>query len=163
MATILVSACLLGDNVRYDGGNSLIEHAAIKNWLDQGRIVKVCPEREGGLPVPRPAAEIISRFPPRIMDANQNDFTSEFLDGAERARLLAKQHKACCALMKSKSPSCSNGQVYDGSFSRTLTDGPGIAAAELLQYGIPVFNEHQLTELVNFVAEFDKSSLQIAD
>ena len=151
MDKILVSACLLGAKVRYDGRDNLLEHSALKRWKKQGRLVMVCPESLGGLPTPRAPAEIQSRFPIFVTTQTGEDVTSEFLSGAEEVLKIAKQNHVCCALMKSRSPSCGNMNTYDGSFSGTLSDAPGVAAAELIRHGIPVFNEHQIDELIRFV------------
>jgi uncharacterized protein YbbK (DUF523 family) len=77
--------------------------------------------------------------------------TPEFLSGAEKTLELARQHDCCCALMKARSPSCGNQEIYDGSFSGTLITAPGVAADELIRHGLPVFNEHQLDALIQFV------------
>lgn len=151
MDKILVSACLMGAKVRYDGRDNLLEHPALQRWKAQGRLLMVCPESLGGLPTPRPPAETQSRFPILVTTREGDDVTPEFLAGAEATLKLAKQHNVCCALMKSRSPSCGNTQIYDGSFSGTLTEAPGVAADELIRNGIPVFNEHQLEELIRFV------------
>ena len=151
MDKILVSACLLGAKVRYDGRDNLLEHAALQRWKKQGRLVMVCPESLGGLPTPRAPAEIQSRFPIFVTTQGGEDVTSEFLSGAEEVVKIAKQKNVCCALMKSRSPSCGNMNTYDGSFSGTLSDAPGVAAAELIRHGIPVFNEYQIDELIRFV------------
>ncbi len=153
MAKVLVSACLLGAKVRYDGRDNLLDHPVLKRWHQQGRLVAACPETLGGLPTPRAPAEIQTRFPILITTDADVDVTPEFLSGAEQALDLAHQHECCCALMKARSPSCGNQEIYDGSFSGTLTTAPGVAADELLRNGIPVFNEHQLSELIAFVEQ----------
>ncbi|EXJ11075.1 hypothetical protein D791_01861 [Nitrincola nitratireducens] len=112
-----------------------------------------CPETLGGLPTPRPPAETQSRFPILITTDKGDDVTPEFLAGAEATLDIAKKHHVCCALMKSKSPSCGNNEIYDGNFSNTLIRSPGVAANELIRNGIPVFNEHQIDELIKFVEE----------
>ncbi len=151
MDKILISACLLGANVRYDGRHNLIEHPALQHWKQQGRLVMVCPESLGGLPTPRPPAEVQSRFPIFVSTRDGEDVTDQFLSGAEAVVKIAKQHNVCCAIMKSHSPSCGNTFTYDGSFSGELTEAPGVAAAELIRHGIPVFNEHQIDQLIRFV------------
>lgn len=153
MTKILVSACLLGAKVRYDGRDNLLDHPTLKRWQDQGRLVPACPETLGGLPTPRPPAEVQTRFPILITTDAGDDVTPEFLSGAELTLELARQHGCCCALMKARSPSCGNQEIYDGSFSGRLVSAPGIAADELLRNGLPVFNEHQLDELIRFVEQ----------
>jgi uncharacterized protein YbbK (DUF523 family) len=151
MSNILISACLLGARVRYDGRDNLLDHPVIQRWQRQGRLVAACPETLGGLPTPRPAAETQSRFPILITTRDGDDVTPEFLSGAEKTLELARQHDCCCALMKARSPSCGNQEIYDGSFSGTLITAPGVAADELIRHGLPVFNEHQLDALIQFV------------
>lgn len=141
----------MGDQVRYDGRDNLIDHPVIKRWHDEGRLVKICPECAGGLSIPRAPSETQSKFPIMITDRTGEDVTPAFLMGAEKTLELAKKEHVCCALMKAKSPSCGNTQIYDGSFSGQLIEGSGVAASELLRSGIPVFNEHQLEELFQFV------------
>ncbi len=141
----------MGDRVRYDGRDNLLDHPVIKRWRDEGRLVKICPESVGGLPTPRAPSETQSKFPIMITDRTGEDVTPAFLMGAEKTLELAKKEHVCCALMKAKSPSCGNTQIYDGSFSGQLIEGSGVAASELLRSGIPVFNEHQLEELFQFV------------
>jgi len=153
MAKILVSACLMGDKVRYDGRDNLLDHPALQRWKEEGRLVTVCPETLGGLPTPRPPAEIQSRFPILVTTRDDEDVTPEFLSGAEQTLELARKYNCCCALMKARSPSCGSREIYDGTFSGTLIAGSGVAASELLQNGIPVFNEHQLDELIRFVEQ----------
>lgn len=151
MKKILISACMLGDNVRYDGGNHLINHPTLQRWRQEGRLIPICPEVAGGLSTPRPKAETQCKFPILITTDKGDDVTPEFLMGAERTLELAQQEGVCCALMKAKSPSCGNQRIFDGNFNDTLIEGAGVAAAELLRNGIPVFNEKQINELINFV------------
>ena len=151
MDKILVSACLLGARVRYNGGHSLLSHPIIARWQREGRLVSVCPEVLGGLPTPRPPAEVQSRFPILVTANNGQDVTPQFLAGAEMTIEIARQHGCCCALMKANSPSCGNRTTYDGSFSGRLVNTPGITAHELIRGGIAVFNENELDLLIDFV------------
>lgn len=151
MDKILISACLLGAPVRYDGGHQLLEHPIIARWQHEGRLVSVCPEVLGGLPTPRPPAEVQSRFPILVTDRNGQDCTPQFLAGAELVIEIARQHGCCCALMKANSPSCGNRTTYDGRFEGRLTNAPGITAHELIRNGIPVFNEQELDQLIEFM------------
>ena len=152
---ILVSACLMGEHVRYDGKHSLISHPVLAEWQQQGRLISTCPEMAGGLQTPRAPAEIQHHFPILIQDCNGIDVTPEFLAGAEHTVELSQHNACCCALMKANSPSCGNRKIYDGSFSGTLTKGAGIAAQELTRAGIPVFNEHEIDLLIAFVQAQD--------
>lgn len=158
MRKVLISACLLGDKVRYDGRHNLLDHPVIERWRKQGRLVTVCPETLGGLPTPRPPAETQTRFPILITTSSGEDVTPEFLSGAEKTLELAHRHDCCCALMKARSPSCGNQEIYDGSFSGTLTSAPGVAAGELIRHGLPVFNELQLEQLIQFVEQHSQAA-----
>jgi len=158
MSKVLISACLLGAKVRYDGRDNLLDHPVIKRWQQQGKLVTVCPETLGGLPTPRPPAETQTRFPILITTSTGDDVTPEFLNGAEKTLELAHKHDCCCALMKARSPSCGNQEIYDGSFTGTLTNAPGVAADELIRNGLPVFNEHQLDALIQFVERHSQAA-----
>jgi len=164
MKKILISACMLGQNVRYDGSHNNImgQHPALHRWHQEGRLIPICPEAAGGLPTPRPPAEMQSHFPILVTTCDGTDVTPEFLLGAELALEQAQQHDVCCALMKARSPSCGNDQVYGGSFDGTLVPGSGAAAAELIRAGIPVFNENQLEQLVLFVEELEHPERTLA-
>ncbi|MBY4676321.1 DUF523 domain-containing protein [Marinobacterium arenosum] len=155
MKKILISACLDGEPVRYDGQHSLLDHPTIKRWRAEGRLLAICPEMAGGLSIPRNPAETQSQFPILITTSDGTDVTPEFLLGAERTLEYALGNDVCCALMKAKSPSCGNDRVYDGSFNKQLRPGSGLAAGELIRAGIPVFNETQLDALFKFVEQQD--------
>lgn len=156
MKRILISACMLGQKVRFDGGHHLINHPILKRWHEEGRLVPTCPEISGGLATPRPPAETQCKFPILITTKEGLDVTPQFLRGAEKTLEIAQREGVVCALMKAKSPSCGNNQIYDGNFTNTLTDGAGVAAAELLRNGIPVFNEKQLPELFAFIEDSER-------
>lgn len=148
---ILVSACLLGEPVRYDGRSKKIENTILKQWRDEGRLVIVCPEVNGGLAVPRPAAEITSGSAADILDGHgtvmtqaQDDVTKYFLRGAEHALALCQQHAINVAILKENSPSCGSSKVHDGSFSHSLVAGEGITTALLRRHGIRVYSEHDI-------------------
>lgn len=158
MKKILLSACLLGERVRYDGQVSLLQHPIIQQWQQQGRLVPFCPEVSGGLPTPRPPAEIICRHPILVVDHQGEDVTPQFLHGAELALAKAHSSGACCALLKSRSPSCGNREVYDGQFRGRLVSGSGVTAAELQRHGLPVFNERELDQLIEFIQYQDRQS-----
>ncbi|MBQ3106344.1 MAG: fused MFS/spermidine synthase [Eggerthellaceae bacterium] len=127
---IAVSACLLGRNCKYNGGNNLDE--ALVSQLEGHEVVAVCPEVEGGLPTPRPPAELREG---RVVNAEGADVTLQFELGAQKCLKLAE---GCdLAVLKSKSPSCGVHQVYDGSFSGFLVPGKGVFASVLEREGIP--------------------------
>src|SRR5690606_35713376 len=123
----------------------------------EGRLVVVCPETMGGLPTPRPRAEIRRGRDGRaerrggdgrvVVDERGRDVTRAFEDGAARALELARQHGCRYALLKEGSPSCGSSEIADGSFTGTRVSGRGLAEALLEAHGIEVFSEHQLGEL----------------
>ncbi|MEN8165677.1 MAG: DUF523 domain-containing protein [Acidobacteriota bacterium] len=133
---IVISLCLLGIDCNYAGGNSLCEKAV--ELFKSGRGVPVCPEQLGGLPTPRIPAEIRGD---RVINRDGEDVTAQFQKGAEEAAQLARLAGCTSALLKSKSPSCGVGRIYDGNFSGTLIDGDGLFAAELKKLGIEVETE----------------------
>ena len=151
---ILISACLLGNPVRYDGTDLFIDHPLIKKWLDQERLIAVCPEVEGGMPVPRAPAEIIKGDgksvlggKSRVMDSEGKDVTTAFIKGALKTLKMALDNECVAAILTEHSPSCGSNRVYDGTFTKTKRDGVGVTTSMLEQNHIPVFNQEQLEDL----------------
>lgn len=153
MQKILVSACLLGIKVRYDGGDCGQNSVLLHKWMKLGRVVTICPEMAGGLPTPRPPAEIIGS---NVITNLGTDVTTEYNKGAELALELCKKHQIKFALLKARSPSCGNTQIYDGTFTKALIDGQGVTAKLLTQNRIKVFNEAQLGDLITVIKTFDE-------
>ncbi|NNM59950.1 MAG: DUF523 domain-containing protein [Legionellales bacterium] len=149
---ILMSACLLGDKVRYDGNDCLQTHAKLQAWIKAGKVVSICPEMAGGLPVPRPPAEIeqdktatmVLAGEAKIRTIGGEDVTKEYITGAQKALALVKQHHIQVAILKSRSPSCGVRQIYDGTFSHGLIAGMGLTAQLLSEYGVQVFDETEI-------------------
>ncbi len=139
-----MSACLLGEKVRYDGGHNLLYHDRLQE-LD---IVPCCPEVDGGLPTPRIPSE---RYHDRVMNHEGRDNTRYFKKGANIALDLVKKYDIKVAIMKAKSPSCGNEMIYDGTFSKTLKKGKGATVDLLEKEGVKVFNENQLEEAFAFI------------
>ena len=140
---ILVSACLLGQNCKYNGGNNLAEGLYEELTAKGIGIVPVCPECAGGLPTPRVPAE---RLGDRVVNKVGEDVTEQFLAGAQAALEAAKVNDCRCAVLKKNSPSCGCGTVYDGSFTGTLTEGDGVTAELLKLHHITVYNEETWSE-----------------
>lgn len=154
MAKILVSSCLLGSAVRYNG--SAVEVNSIDfNWLvDSQEIVSLCPEVAAGLPVPRVPAEIYSGSgtevlagTARVIGSDRADVTEFFLSGAKIALQLCHQHNIRYAVLTENSPSCGSGFIYDGSFSGNKKVGAGVVSAFLEQAGIQVFSQYNVGRL----------------
>ena len=161
MHLILISRCLLGEKVRYDGGTKRLQHPLLDLWQQQQRLIPICPEMAGELGCPRPAAEIIGGDGRRVLSGDtqvhrldHSDISAAFIQGAQAALALCQQHQIRFALLKSRSPSCGNQGCYDGSFqNRFLDNGIGVTAALLSQHGIQIFDETQLDALATALAE----------
>jgi len=139
---VLISSCLLGENVKYDGtNNSITQNQFIQKLQKLNLIVSICPEVEGGLPTPRVPVEIRNK---RAINKEGKDETDEFEQGANKALEVALQNDIEMAIMKSKSPSCGAEQIYDGTFSKTLINSDGMSVALLKANGIKVFTENEL-------------------
>ena len=142
MENILVSACLLGVACRYDGKRKPNE--AVIALKEKYNLIPVCPEIMGGLPTPRLPSEI--RGETVIME-NGDDVTDKYSKGAEETLRLARLFGCGKAVLKEKSPSCGSGRIYDGTFSKTLTEGNGVTAGMLLANGIMVAGETEIDAL----------------
>ena len=156
---ILISRCLLGEPVRYDGNSRPLNDPRLRRWQKEGRLIPVCPEHDGGLPTPRPPAEIVGGEGEDVLDRRARvinekgaDVTAAFLKGAHTA-LKAAQAAGCrFALLKARSPSCGCCGIYDGTFTGTLKQGRGVTAALLTRHGITVFDETKLNALEEALA-----------
>ena len=142
---VLVSACLLGEPCRYDGKAKCaagLEEALAAHGCD---IVCICPERDGGLPCPRPTSEIAPDGA-RVVNEAGEDVTDAFERGARIAVETACEHGCRLAVLKAKSPSCGAGSVYDGTFTGRLTEGDGFAVRALRAAGVRVVDERRFLE-----------------
>ena len=138
---ILVSACLLGINCKYSGGNN--KNEKVLEYIKDKEVIPVCPEIMGGLSTPRPPSEIIND---KVMNSLNQDVTQQYKKGAEETLKLAKLFNVKKALLKAKSPSCGKGYIYDGTFSSTLIEGNGITTKLLIENGIEVITEKDLED-----------------
>lgn len=145
---ILVSACLLGQNCKYNGKNNRNEE--VIKLKGKHTLVAVCPECFAGLPIPRTPAEIKGS---RVFNKLNEDITDKFNDGAEKTLYIAQEEGCQVAVLKERSPSCGFGKIYDGTFTGTLTDGNGITADLLYNNGIAIIGESNLLRLKNFEEE----------
>jgi len=135
---VLVSACLLGENVKYDGKNNKIDISSLE---DKYELIPFCPEVEGGLQIPRSPSEIVSYSPLKLINKEGKDVTKEFVLGAKKCVELVKKEGIKKAVLKAKSPSCGVGKVYDGSFSGKLVGGDGVTVRELKKIGVEVIKK----------------------
>ena len=137
--TVLVSACLLGVPCRYDGQSK--RHPLAQKLCRRHRVIPVCGEIFGGLPTPRPPAEICGQ---RVVTRDGTDVTAAYRRGAEAVLELARLTGAEAAVLKERSPSCGSGTIYDGTFTGTLAAGDGVTAELLKANGIKVIDENAL-------------------
>ncbi len=136
MTKILVSACLLGVNCKYTGGNNYNDK--IMEYLSDKEIIPICPEIMGGLPTPRIASE---RKDDRVITKDGKDVTANFKKGAEETLNLAKRLGATKAILKCKSPSCGYQKIYDGNFDGNIIDGNGVTTELLLKNNFEILTE----------------------
>lgn len=158
MIRILVSACLLGERVRYDGRDNPCNDARLRAWQHQGRLVPLCPEVAGGLPVPRPRAEIQRGAGgcERVVTVAGDDVSMQFAAGARAALRLARHHGAQLAVLTDRSPSCGSHEIHDGSFSGRRLAGQGVTARLLEQSGVRVFSQHHIDEAAAWLATLQR-------
>lgn len=150
---ILISACLAGRNVKYNGSNNAVPWLC--EWIERHKeqVLLVCPEMMGGLPTPRLPAEIQFREADsgsgpekrRVVNKAGEDVTEHFQRGAEKVLEVVEQHHITSAVMKANSPSCGNKEVYDGTFSGILVPGSGVTASLLIANGVMVLSEKTVT------------------
>lgn len=138
---ILVSACLLGYNVKYDGKNNF--NKELSDFLNDYDVVAICPELLGGLNVPRIPSEIKDD---KVINQDGEDITNNFLRGARKVLDIAKENDIQVAILKKNSPSCGSNSVYDGTFTHKLIPGDGICARLLKENGMIVLNEENYKE-----------------
>lgn len=145
----LVSACLLGMRTRYDGRHNRSE--AVILLKSDNLLIPVCPEQLGGLPTPRPPAEIrdgdgadVLRGSAGVCTADGKDLAEEFIRGARQVLLLAELMQVDGAVLKTGSPSCGDRRIHDGSFEGRCRAGDGVTTALLKEHGIPVFSERSM-------------------
>lgn len=138
---VLVSACLLGENCKYSGGNNLCP--ALLDWLQREghEAVPVCPEQLGGLPTPRTPAEIVNGV---VTDRDGRNVDAEFRRGAALALDIARREGTTLAVLQPRSPSCGARQVYDGTFTGRRVPGMGVFARLLAENGFRVLEPEDL-------------------
>ncbi|TAH61230.1 MAG: DUF523 domain-containing protein [Gottschalkiaceae bacterium] len=151
---ILISACLLGINCRYDGKSNKV--SALSSIMDKYNLIPVCPEQLGGMTTPRFPSEIIGgkasdviEGKARVINNQGQDVTYHFIKGAEEALNIAKIFNCKSAILKSKSPSCGYGAIYDGTFNGKLTNGNGICTETLINNGIKVYSEKDIIYFIS--------------
>ena len=164
MQHVLVSSCLLGLPARYNGEQVACEHPVLRRWQDEGRIVAFCPEVAGGLPTPRPPAEVaegkggrlVLAGEAKVIDKTGADVTEPFLSGGRLAQDLVRTRQILIAILKEGSPSCGSSYSYDGSFKSVRLPLPGVTTAALEEAGVRVFSENQLDEAAAFLDSLEQ-------
>ncbi len=136
---VLISACLIGENVKYNGKNNLLSN--IEELKKRFELIPFCPEVEGGLSTPRPPSEIISQDPVKIINKCGKDVTKFFINGAQKTLETCLKFDIKKAILKSNSPSCGKDFVYDGTFSNNLINAEGVTARLLRKNNIRLFTE----------------------
>ena len=140
---ILISSCLVGENVKYDGGNNALHVKILEQWKQEGLLVPLCPEVLGGLSVPRSPCEVIEGTQTVICKSGE-DVSAEFAKGAKESLRIAQEEGVCMAILKARSPSCGKDIIYDGTFTSTRVSDSGITCKLLQESGIAVFSEEEL-------------------
>ncbi len=141
---ILISSCLVGDKVKYNGGDNKVSY--IDALLEKYELVPFCSEVEGGLSVPRPPSEIKGN---KVVNNRGKDVTYQYNKGAEKALNICKYLGITTAILKDGSPACGVYEIYDGTFTHTKKKGEGMTTALLRQNGITVYSEKDIPELLN--------------
>ena len=140
---LLISACLLGRNCKYNGGNNY--HPLTEKLREQYDLVPICPECMGQLPIPHDPSE---RVGDKVLSKSGADVTAAFRLGAEQTVKAARKSGAKKAVMKERSPSCGFGAIYDGTFTGTVVPGNGVAAEALVAEGVAIWGESRIEELL---------------
>ncbi|WP_148242215.1 DUF523 domain-containing protein [Enterobacter asburiae] len=160
MNKVLVSACLMGFRVRYNGSEKARMNEQLVRWQQEQRLVIHCPELAAGMAVPRPPAEIMSadgkdvmHGQARIIENTGQDVTEHYQLAAWLALRTAQASGCSAALLTDGSPTCGSQFIYDGSFRGIHKAGMGVAASLLAEHGIAVFSERQIDELIAWVEE----------
>jgi uncharacterized protein YbbK (DUF523 family) len=160
--SILVSSCLLGEAVRYNGTAVAIDERRMRLLQMKCNIVSHCPEMSAGLGVPRLPVEItggdgadVLLGTARVLVSTGEDLTQRFRNGAEMALLLCRKYKIRLAILTENSPSCGSSRIYDGSFQGVRIAGSGVTTVYLRNHGITVFSQEQLSRVFDYIEEME--------
>lgn len=150
---ILVSACLAGFDVKYDGSHNL--NMKINKWFEEKKAIPICPEVLGGLSIPREPAEIVGgdgedvlNGQAKVMTNTGKDVTEQFIKGAQETLKIAEENKATVVVLKERSPSCGSAMIYNGEFKGNKIKGNGVTSALLKRNGIKVVSEENFLDLL---------------
>jgi uncharacterized protein YbbK (DUF523 family) len=153
--------------VRYDGAHKHSKSEVLRRWLEEGRVISICPEIAGGLPVPRPPAEVTAGAGgakvlaglAKVVDPQTNDLSAEFIAGARHALQQAQLKNVRLAVLKEGSPSCGSSYIHDGKFTGTRVPGKGVTSSLLESSGVKIFSEEQFVEANEFLLALEARSL----
>ena len=145
---ILVSSCLYGNAVRYNGCSKALRNEIFLKWKEEGRLIPVCPELDGGLDIPRMPSERTGR---KVIRFDGEDMSSEYAKGSIHALQAARENHVAFAVMKEKSPACGSSLIYDGEITGKTIHGEGTAVELLRNAGITVFSEHEIMEAAQYL------------
>ena len=146
MEKVLISACLIGENTKYNGKNNYVKD--VEKLFPLCDLIIVCPEVMGGLKTPRAPSEIKDN---KVINIKGTDVSKFFHNGASLVSYIAKENKVKYAVLKENSPSCGVHHIYDGTFSNNLIKGNGITTQELIKKGIQVFSEKEIDKLIEIL------------
>ena len=138
-----VSACLVGKNTKYDGGNNYNKY--VLEYLKDKEVVLICPEVFGGLPTPRIPSEQTND---KVINSNNEDVTKQFVDGANEALKRLQQQNVNVVILKERSPSCGYKKIYDGTFSKTIIDGNGVFAKLAIENEFIIYTESDIENII---------------
>lgn len=141
---LLISACLCGENTKYNGGNNKIDR--LEELMEKYELIKVCPEVLGGLPTPRVPSEIIDDN--LVFNKNGEEVSKNYYEGAMKVLKMVDTLSISKALFKESSPSCGVHTIYDGTFSHTKISGMGMTTRLLHAYGVKIYSENEIDELL---------------
>ena len=168
MVQILVSACLIGEPVRYNGKALLLEHPQLRVWSEEGRLLAVCPEVLGGLCTPRSPSEIrdgdgnaVLQGKAIILNSSGDDMSQYFITGARKALSIAVKHQINTAILADGSPSCGSTYIYNGQFDGTRIAKDGVTAALFRQHNIRVFSHLQIDAAEKYVRQLENRTASV--
>ncbi|MCG8710159.1 DUF523 domain-containing protein [Brenneria sp. 4F2] len=164
MSKILISACLSGFPVRYNGSEKKSVASYLARWRQQSRLIAFCPELAAGFATPRPSAEIIPSLAGNaviaqgasVIESTGDDVTERYILGAWLTLQMAEQHGCRFALLTEGSPSCGSNMIYSGKFDGKQTPGNGVTAELLKAHGIEVFSDREIERLIERVEYTDR-------
>ena len=144
MKNLIISACLIGQNCKYNGGNNKLRR--LDELKNKYNLIPICPEELGGLPTPRNPSEICGE---KVISSVDDDVTDNFIKGAKIALKTAIENDCKIALLKERSPSCASNYIYDGNFCGKVIKGMGITAKLFKENNIKIYSEEQIKDLID--------------